>query len=165
MNEPKDSIKHAPQIELGGETPPGVQAEIHSLFCENQSPLEDVVVRLPCYEPAGRRLVFSAEALCRNMLMTGTVGSGKTSALKQILRDLILYRAEDSERKIGLLVFDFKCDETPATVLGLAKESGREADVVWLHGASPTHYLGLLEGLRSPEDIDELSEQIATASD
>lgn len=49
------------------------------------------------------------KGLYQNILITGTIGSGKTSsAMYPITEQLISYKCEDSESKIGMLILDVK---------------------------------------------------------
>lgn len=60
----------------------------------------------------------------------GSTGSGKTSTCNVLLRDLIRYKADDKERKIALIIFDFKGDGTLGEIRTLANECGRDTDVL-----------------------------------
>ena len=54
--------------------------------------------------------IFLPEAsLYQNILITGTIGSGKTSsAMYPFTRQLIKYNYEDSQNKLGMLILDVK---------------------------------------------------------
>ena len=57
-------------------------------------------------------LEISEDALCKHTIFIGSTGSGKTTSLNALLRDIIGYNAEDEIPKVGLLVFDLKGDNT-----------------------------------------------------
>ena len=57
-------------------------------------------------------------------------GSGKTTSCNVLLRDLIRYKADDKERKIALIVFDFKGDGTLGKIRTWANECGRGSDIL-----------------------------------
>ncbi len=105
--------------------------------------LEDVIVRVPCYEPNSFRLELTGQDLCAHSLFGGTTGSGKTTTLNHVMRDMIRYRADDPDRKMGLVFFDPKADDTRQKVAAWAAEAGRASDVKILDGRGP-HYLEML---------------------
>lgn len=105
--------------------------------------LEDVIVRVPCYEPNSFGLELTGQDLCAHSLFQGTTGSGKTTTLNRVMRDLIRHRAEDPDRKMGLVFFDPKADDTSQKVAAWAAEAGRASDVKILDGRGP-HYLEML---------------------
>ena len=47
-----------------------------------------------------------------------------------LLRDLIRYKADDKERKIALIIFDFKGDGTLEKIRSWANECGRDSDIL-----------------------------------
>ena len=55
-------------------------------------------------------LKLSEDAFCKHTIFIGSTGSGKTTSLNVLLRDIIGYNAEDEKQKVGLLVFDLKGD-------------------------------------------------------
>jgi hypothetical protein len=90
------------------------------------------MIRLLCYEPAGQVLALSADDLTRHVLGLGATGSGKTTALMNpILQQTIAWRANEAERKPGLLVLDPKEDDTADKVKAYLDR------VVGLRGAGP----------------------------
>ena len=120
------------------------------------SPLEDTIVRLPTCEPASLgTLELSGDDLTRNTLLTGSVGSGKTSTQNRILFDVIHYRASDPKQKIGLLVLDFKEDETLANIESWCEACGRSGDITVIDAASP-HHFNPMENFTGPADVDPL---------
>lgn len=69
-------------------------------------------------------LQLSEDALCKHTIFIGSTGSGKTTSLNVLLRDIIGYNAKDEEQKVGLLVFDLKGDNTLFKIRKWAKECG-----------------------------------------
>lgn len=70
------------------------------------------------------------KGLFQNILITGTIGTGKTSsAMYPFTRQLIYFRSSDSENKLGMLILDVKGNYYHY-VLKCAKESGRLDDVI-----------------------------------
>jgi len=132
----------------------------------NHSPNHDLsstILRLPCYEPAGRHITLDGEALTRNTLLTGAIGSGKTSTLNHVLQQLIHFRASDAESKLGLIVFDFKRDGSAGRVRQWAESAGRAQDVEVLDETSNTR-LELFEGLDSLEDLETIVEALCASA-
>lgn len=124
--------------------------------------LPQTILRLPCYEPAGSEIALTGEALTRNTLLTGAIGSGKTSTLNRMLSQLIAYRADEADAKIGLLIFDFKDDGTAERVRSWARAAGRLGDVEELSAKSPSR-LELFEGFQSMAQLEETTESMLTA--
>jgi len=118
-------------------------------------PLDEIVARIPIGDPSGQSVSFSGRVLCQNVLTTGMVGSGKTtSVIYPILKDLIAYRASEPDRKLGLFVFDSKCDGTTERVFDWAERSGRKDDVVVLRPGSKWGYCPIpTEGLLSQMEV------------
>jgi len=123
--------------------------------------LNDVVVRLRCYEPNSLQLELTGEDLCRNSLFLGTVGSGKTTTMNPLLRDLIFYRASDPQRRIGLLVIDSKMDETVPKIQTWANAAGRQGDLQLLSPSSE-YYYDFLADVNSFALIDEVVDKIVS---
>ena len=54
-------------------------------------------------------IYLSSKSLYQNVLVTGTIGTGKTSsAMYPFTKQLIEYKADSSSEKIGMLVLDVK---------------------------------------------------------
>ena len=54
-------------------------------------------------------IYLSKDGLYQNILVTGTIGSGKTSsAMYPFTEQLISYRARDKTSKLGMLILDVK---------------------------------------------------------
>lgn len=75
-------------------------------------------------------LVFIPEkSLYQNILITGTIGSGKTSScMYPFTRQLINYKKDDSISKIGMLILDVKGNYY-REVINFAKSSNRLSDL------------------------------------
>jgi len=118
-------------------------------------PLDEVVVSIPLGDPPGEVISLSARVLCQNILATGMVGSGKTtSVIYPILKNLISFRASEPDRKIGLFVFDSKCDRTSERVQAWAEQSGRGGDIVVIRPGSKWGFCPIPdEGLLSRIEI------------
>ena len=76
------------------------------------------------------RIVIPEKGLYQNMLVTGTIGSGKTSsAMYPITEQLIKWNALDDSKKIGMLVLDVKGNYY-SQVCKYAEKFNRMDDVV-----------------------------------
>jgi type IV secretory pathway TraG/TraD family ATPase VirD4 len=125
-------------------------------------PYESGIV-LPCYEGSDGKateLTFSNTELCRSMLLLGSTGAGKTTALRAICRSLISQQSADSAAKPALIFFDFKGDrQTVEAVAAWARQAGRESDVRLLSLSSEYAY-DFLAGLGSLADVQEYAERL-----
>ena len=88
---------------------------------------DDIVARIGF---KGGSVEISEDVLCKHTIFIGSTGSGKTSTCNVLLRDLIGYKAYDKERKIALIIFDFKGDGTLEKIRSWANECGRDTDVL-----------------------------------
>ncbi len=104
-------------------------------------------------------LELSEDALCKHTIFIGSTGSGKTTSLNVLLRDIIGYNANDEKQKLGLLVFDLKGDNTLFKIRKWAKECGREEDVID-YCADSKFYFDPLGGLDSFRKIPEYVERL-----
>lgn len=93
--------------------------------------LDDIIVELACYEPAGQSVPMSDADILGHTLVTGGSGSGKTTrVIYPMLRQLIEHRASDSRAKPGLCVLDTKADgEAEALLRKACLEAGRKSDL------------------------------------
>lgn len=116
-------------------------------------PLDHVVATLQLGDPHGT-LPLTARTLCQNVLITGGVGSGKTtSGINPILRDAIRFRAGEPDFKTGIFVFDSKTDGTTERVREWAAACGRAEDVQIL-GPGGTHGYDPFANCESAADVE-----------
>lgn len=104
-------------------------------------------------------LKLSEDTLCKHTIFIGSTGSGKTTSLNVLLRDIIGYNANDEAQKVGFLVFDLKGDNTLFKIRKWAKEYGREDDVIDYCADSQLYFdpLGGLDSFRKiPEYVERL---------
>jgi hypothetical protein len=118
---------------------------------------------LPCYEGADGRateIEFSNTELCRSMLLLGSTGAGKTTALRAICRSLIRQQSSDPATKPALILFDFKGDrQTVAAITAWAEQAGRRDDVRLLSLESDYAY-DFLGGFGGLDDVQEYAERL-----
>ena len=88
---------------------------------------DDIVARIGFN---GGSVEISEDVLCKHTIFIGSTGSGKTTSCNVLLRDLIRYKADDKERKIALIIFDFKGDGTLEKIRSWANECNRDSDVL-----------------------------------
>lgn len=88
---------------------------------------DDIVARIGFN---GRVVEISEDVLCKHTIFIGSTGSGKTTSCNVLLRDLIRYKADDKERKLALIIFDFKGDSALGKIRTWANECGRDTDVL-----------------------------------
>ena len=113
--------------------------------------LDETVISLPCYEPAGLLVDLTGRALCTHTLLLGQTGSGKTSVLRWFIKDLIHHEAHEPDRRPGIFIFDLNGDETVDLVRKWAREVGREDDLRLLTPGEG--HLELFAGIRSLDDL------------
>jgi hypothetical protein len=124
--------------------------------------MDNAVITLRAFEPAGSVLNIGASELVRHILGVGSTGSGKTTALvNPILQQVIAYGS--GERRMGLLILDGKGDETVDKVMQFARETGRENDVLVLGGDSDCRY-DFFEGLSRLDQVDEYTGRLLSGS-
>jgi hypothetical protein len=122
--------------------------------------LDEVVVRMPFYEPNSSILTLTVGDLAENVMATGSVGCGKScGVINRILDGAMRFRANSSQEKIGMLVLDFKGDDTVEKVRALARSAGREEDLVIIDGYSPSR-LRFFAAVHEFEQICELVSKI-----
>lgn len=79
---------------------------------------------------SGNKVYVPEKSLYQNFLITGSIGSGKTSsAMYPFTKQLISYKADDFLKKIGFLILDVK-GNFYSKVLEFAKENNRLDDVI-----------------------------------
>lgn len=79
---------------------------------------------------SNKKVFIPEKGLFQNILVTGTIGSGKTSSfMYPITKQLIEYESNNINKKLGLLILDVKGNYY-AKVEEYAKKCGRENDLV-----------------------------------
>ena len=102
---------------------------------------------------------ISEDVLCKHTIFIGSTGSGKTTSCNVLLRDLIRYKADDKERKIALIIFDFKGDGTLGKIRTWANECGRGSDVLDFSPDGKFYYDPLC-GFDSLKKLSQFAESI-----
>jgi hypothetical protein len=97
--------------------------------------MNEPVISLPCFEPAGRSLDISREDLLGHSMAIGSTGSGKTTRfIYPIIEQLI----RQSGSKASLCILDSKADGAMREVVTRAcQEAGRTDDLSFIDGNSP----------------------------
>ncbi len=91
-------------------------------------------------EISSSKQYLSCSGLYQNILITGTIGSGKTSsAMYPFTKQFMEYNAHHPESKIGMLILDVK-GNYHKQVLSYAKQFGLENDVIVLGLYSSVFY-------------------------
>ena len=91
-------------------------------------------------EVSSSKQYLSCSGLYQNILITGTIGSGKTSsAMYPFTRQFMEYNSHHPESKIGMLILDVK-GNYHKQVLSYAKQFGLEKDVIILGLHSSVFY-------------------------
>lgn len=76
------------------------------------------------------KIIIEDKALFQNILITGSIGSGKTqSCILPITRQLLSYKKDDKYLKVGGLILDVK-GNFAESVEEICKKIGREKDVI-----------------------------------
>ncbi len=102
---------------------------------------------------------LTPELLTRNLLVTGSTGSGKTtSGVRPLLRQLIMAHRRRPGRRPGLLILDAKADDTVPFVRQLCREAGRSEDLRIL-GPGGNVYYDILHGF-TLDRFDRLDETV-----
>ena len=85
-------------------------------------------------------MIIPENSLYQNILVTGSIGSGKTSsAMYPFTKQLIEYSAKDSIHKIGMLILDVKGNYYNK-VLEYAEKYNRKSDVIVIQINGPFNY-------------------------
>lgn len=120
-------------------------------------------IALECYEgpdrEQGGKLELSEDDLVRHTLVCGASGSGKTFLLTAITEQLIRLHGSDRDRRTGLLVFDFKGDDTVSRITNAARAAGRERDVRVLCLDNEHVGYDFFHGCRSLRDVTEFADR------
>lgn len=124
--------------------------------------LDETVTGIDCFEPADLgRLELTGDDLTRNTLFVGSTGSGKTTLMNGLAKDIISFHAADAARKTGLLIIDFKQDETLDNIRAWCRACGRESDIVVIDQQS-AHYFDPMADFRGPADVDRLVDLVVS---
>ena len=88
-----------------------------------------------------KELIYLPEkSLYQNILITGTIGTGKTSsAMYPFTKQLISYSHQNQEQKLGMLILDVKGNYYQK-VLEFAKEFHRLQDIIVIELGGNYHY-------------------------
>ena len=77
-----------------------------------------------------QQIILPEKSLYQNILITGTIGTGKTSsAMYPFTKQLISYESNNFDKKLGMLILDVKGNYLEK-VLEFAKKYNRENDVI-----------------------------------
>ena len=117
---------------------------------------DDIVARIGF---KGGAVEISEDVLCKHTIFIGSTGSGKTTSCNVLLRDLIRYKADDKERKIALIVFDFKGDGTLEKIRTWVNECGRDSDILDFSPDGKFYYDPLC-GFDSLKKLSQFTESI-----
>lgn len=80
----------------------------------------------------GQKIALNEKSLYRNILITGTIGTGKTSsAMYPFTKQLISYNSDDITSKIGMLILDVKGNYYKK-VKEFAERENRSSDLIVL---------------------------------
>ncbi len=91
---------------------------------------KDSDLYLKIYNKGNKELIIPESGLYQNILITGTIGSGKTSSVMYpFTRQLIKYNCKNANKKLGMLILDVKGNYY-SMVKEYAKYYGREDDLI-----------------------------------
>ena len=66
-------------------------------------------LNLKIYNESNKNIIIPESGLYQNFLVTGTIGSGKTSSVMYpFTKQLISYACKNSDKKLGMLILDVK---------------------------------------------------------
>ena len=86
-------------------------------------------LNLKIFNENNKEIIVPEDGLYQNFLITGTIGSGKTSSVMYpFTRQLIKYNCDDSSKKLGMLILDVKGNYY-SMVKKYATYYGREKDL------------------------------------
>jgi hypothetical protein len=124
--------------------------------------LDDLLLTLPCYEPAGVKLELTLRDVLSHIVIIGSSGSGKTTLLHRIWSDLIRFRSSRTGKQAGLLIIDAQDDHTVDDVRTLAAQAGRANDVRVL---SPDQgHVNFFRELTSFEAVEQVASKLVSAT-
>ena len=126
--------------------------------------MDEPIIKLNCYEPAGAYLEWSREDLFGHTLVLGGSGSGKTTrAIYPAVEQLIQFHDSDPLNKHALIIIDTKNDGEMLTLVSRAcSKSGRMKDLVVLNGGFD--YIDPLQAMvrRGFSGVEETASLMAT---
>lgn len=121
----------------------------------NQHLLDDELIKLEAYEPAGTAVELTARDLLGHTLVLGGSGAGKTTCVIQPIVDQLI--RSSSEAQIGICALDTKADgESLAFLQSAAFAADRDRNFSIVSENSDS-CLDLLEPMRSVENLEGAS--------
>ena len=107
-----------------------------------------------------RYLLLEGNAIFQNILIVGSIGSGKTAGVMYpLVKQIFHYRADDAEEKAGALILDVK-GNFYRQVLEYAAASGRESDIIVLQLGGAANYNPLHKPEMEAVDLAERSRMV-----
>jgi hypothetical protein len=104
--------------------------------------------------------IIPEKGLFQNLLITGTIGTGKTaSVMYPFCKQALFYKALDIEQKAGMLILDVK-GNFYEKVLEYTKECGRQDDVILITLGGHYKYNPLHKPNMEPIDLANRSRQV-----
>lgn len=126
-----------------------------------QERLDEVIVRLACYEPAGEVIELTQRELLGHTLVTGGSGAGKTTrVIYPVIEQLLQWGKDDANARHGILIYDTKADGEMERFLRKACfEANRESDLMVISSDQSAGCIKLLGELNSQkiENADSLA--------
>lgn len=87
-----------------------------------------------------RWITIDEKGMYQNLLISGTIGTGKTaSAMYPLTKQILFYKSKNKDLKPGMLVLDVKGNYYKQ-VLEFAREAGRVKDIVIIEMGGPYKY-------------------------
>jgi len=109
-------------------------------FIEPKPPDKKLELLIGENEKTKELIYLPEKSLYQNILVTGTIGTGKTSsAMYPFTKQLIKYAHQNYEKKLGMLILDVKGNYYQK-VLEFAKEFNRQEDVIIIELGGKYHY-------------------------
>lgn len=115
-------------------------------------PINDSIIKLACYEPAGSAVEFSTADLLGHTLAFGATGTGKTTRIVYpMIEQLVRHDSINSDEKVSLVIYDTKGDgEVREFVKEACRRANRLDDLTVIDG-SGEFFLDLFQALPSQE--------------
>ncbi len=103
---------------------------VNKKVISKKSPSHVSDLNLKIFNEVNNNLIIPEAGLYQNFLITGTIGSGKTSSVMYpFTRQLIKYKCNDTNNKLGILILDVKGNYY-SMVEKYASYYGRENDLI-----------------------------------